>query len=119
MSSLSSFQRVRTSLKAQRRFSVGIRLIISLILIFFSVFPILWMISASLNPTGSLATQTLIPENAGLDNYRELLNSEEFPFWVWLWNSVKIASIRASGANGSPLRIPTASSIPSMKRWPG
>jgi ABC-type maltose transport system permease subunit len=68
-------------------------MLISLLLIFFSIFPILWMISASLNPTGSLATQTLIPENAGLDNYRELLNSEEFPFWIWLGNSVKIASI--------------------------
>ena len=93
MSSLSPVRRVRSSLKAQRRFSVGIRLVISLFLIIFSVFPILWMISASLNPTGSLATQTLIPENAGLDNYRELLNSEEFPFWIWLGNSIKIASI--------------------------
>ena len=93
MSSLSSVQRVRTSLKAQRRFSVGIRSIISLFLIFFSVFPILWMISASFNPTGSLATQTLIPEKAGLDNYRELLNSGEFPFWIWFGNSIKIASI--------------------------
>ena len=93
MSKLPSVRGVRSSLKAQRRFSVGIRLVVSLFLIIFSVFPILWMISASLNPTGSLATQTLIPANAGLDNYRELLNSEEFPFWIWLWNSVKIASI--------------------------
>lgn len=93
MSNLSTSRRIRTSYKAQRRFSVGIRMIISLILIAFSVFPILWMISASLNPTGSLATQTLIPENAGLDNYRELLNSTEFPFWRWFGNSIKIASI--------------------------
>jgi len=93
MSNLSTTQRIRTSYKTQRRFSVGIRMIVSLILIAFSVFPILWMISASLNPTGSLATQTLIPENAGLDNYRELLNSTEFPFWRWFGNSIKIASI--------------------------
>lgn len=93
MSNLSPTKRISTSYKAQRRFSVGIRMIISLILIVFSVFPILWMISASLNPTGSLATQTLIPENANLDNYRELLTSTEFPFWRWFWNSIKIASI--------------------------
>jgi arabinogalactan oligomer/maltooligosaccharide transport system permease protein len=93
MSSLPTIQRLRTSIKVQRSFSIGIRLVISLILILFSVFPILWMISASFNPTGSLATQTLIPENAGLDNYRELLNSTEFPFWVWFGNSIKIASI--------------------------
>jgi len=93
MSNLSTTQRIRTSYKTQRRLNVGIRMIVSLILIAFSVFPILWMISASLNPTGSLATQTLIPENAGLDNYRELLNSTEFPFWRWFGNSIKIASI--------------------------
>jgi arabinogalactan oligomer/maltooligosaccharide transport system permease protein len=51
------------------------------------------VISASLNPTGSLATQTLIPANPGLDNYRVLLTSGEFPFWTWFGNSLKIALI--------------------------
>jgi arabinogalactan oligomer/maltooligosaccharide transport system permease protein len=93
MSSMTSVQRLRTSAKAQRRFSIGIRLIIAALLIFFSVFPVIWMASASINPTGTLATQTLIPKNAGLGNYRELLASIEFPFWTWLGNSIKIASI--------------------------
>ena len=93
MSNSSSIKHLRASARAQRRVSIGIRLIIAVILIIFSVFPVIWMISASLNPTGSLATQTLIPRNAGLDNYRELLNSNEFPFWLWFWNSIKIASI--------------------------
>ena len=93
MSNPLSPQRLRTSMTAQRRIGIGLRLIIAVILIVFSVFPVIWMISASLNPTGSLATQTLIPNNAGFDNYRKLLNSTEFPFWRWLGNSIKIASI--------------------------
>jgi len=93
MSNLATIQRFRVSIKAQRIFSIGIRLIIALILIVFSIFPVLWMLSASLNPTGSLATQTLIPRNAGIDNYKELLTSTEFPFWRWFWNSIKIATI--------------------------
>jgi arabinogalactan oligomer/maltooligosaccharide transport system permease protein len=93
MSNLTSIQRFRTSARAQRRFSIGIRLIIAAILIVFSVFPVLWMLSASFNPTGSLATQTLIPKNAGLGNYRELLDSVQFPFWTWFGNSFKISSI--------------------------
>lgn len=93
MSSLASLRELRSSARAQRRFSIGVRLIIAAILIVFSVFPILWVLSASFNPTGSLATQTLIPENAGVGNYRELLNSREFPFWRWFGNSIKIASI--------------------------
>jgi ABC-type maltose transport system permease subunit len=93
MSSLTAIRGFRSSARAQRRFGIGLRLVIAVILVFFSVFPIVWMISASLNPTGTLASQTLIPRNAGFGNYRELLQSTEFPFWRWLGNSIKIASI--------------------------
>lgn len=82
-----------SSLRTRRRVSIGIRLVIALFMIFFSVFPILWVISASFNPTGSLATQTLIPSNFGLGNYRALTLSGDFPFWRWFFNSIKIASI--------------------------
>ncbi len=93
MSSLSRIQQLRASVKVQRRIGIGLRLVVAGILIIFSVFPILWMISASINPTDTLATQTLIPKNAGLGNYINLLRSTEFPFWRWFWNSIKIASI--------------------------
>jgi arabinogalactan oligomer/maltooligosaccharide transport system permease protein len=93
MSSSSSLQRLRTSASFQRQISIGLRLIVAVFLIIFSVFPILWVISASLNPTGSLATQRFIPPNLGWGNYRTLLTSGEFPFWTWLGNSIKIASI--------------------------
>jgi ABC-type maltose transport system permease subunit len=91
MSSSTSGQRFRTSAKARRIFSTGIRLIIAAVLIIFSIFPVLWVISASLNPTGSLATQKLIPEHPGLENYRILM--ETIPFWKWFGNSIKIAGI--------------------------
>jgi ABC-type maltose transport system permease subunit len=93
MSSISSVQRLRTSARAQHSAGVIFRLIIAVFLIIFAVFPIVWAISASFNPTGSLATQTLIPENPGLDNYRELLTMDQFPFWTWFFNSIKIATI--------------------------
>jgi ABC-type maltose transport system permease subunit len=86
-------QKLRTSARAQSIFSTSIRLVVALILIVFSIFPVLWMLSASLNPVDTLATQTLIPRNAGFDNYEELFDSTEFPFWRWMGNSLKIASI--------------------------
>lgn len=88
-----SIQQLRTSASMQRKIGIGLRLIVALILIIFSIFPILWVVSASINPTGSLATQKLIPSNPGFDNYRILLSSGEFPFWRWFGNSIKIASI--------------------------
>lgn len=98
MSSLIAAQRFRASATRRRRFGIAVRLVVAVFLIIFSVFPILWVISASLNPTGSLATQHLIPNNVGLGNYYTLLGSGEFPFWTWFWNSIKISVITSLGS---------------------
>ncbi|MFN2112458.1 MAG: sugar ABC transporter permease, partial [Anaerolineales bacterium] len=95
---MSRYQELRSSQKFQHRFSIAWRLVVALFLIIFSVFPILWVISASFNPTGSLATQKLIPEQFSLVNYRTLLTSGEWPYWRWFANSFKIASISAVGS---------------------
>ena len=100
MSSLSqTYQNIRTSQKFQKRFSVAIRLVVAVFLIAFAVFPVLWMISASFDNSNSLATQHLIPENAGIKNFQRLFNQDpdfmfsDLNFWVWMWNSVKISGI--------------------------
>ncbi len=93
MSNVTGIQRFTSSITFRRRFSLIARLIIAVILIAFSIFPVLWIISASLNPASSLATQKLIPDNWGLGNFDTLLNSDIFPFWTWWWNSIKIATI--------------------------
>ncbi len=77
----------------QRRFSLTMKLIVSLILIFFSIFPVLWILSASVNPVSTLAGAKLIPDNWGFDNFDKLFSGEVFPFWTVWWNSIKIASI--------------------------
>lgn len=73
------------------------RYAIALILIFFALFPVVWIVSASFNPSDTLGTQTLIPDNASLENYEKLLTDNEFsrnfPFTKWLLNSLKISTI--------------------------
>lgn len=87
------------SMKAQRKWSVAIRLIVAVLLIAFAIFPVLWMISASFDNSNSLATQSLIPTYAGISNYLRLFNKDpnfsygEIKYWLWLWNSIKISSI--------------------------
>jgi ABC-type maltose transport system permease subunit len=66
---------------------------VAIILIAFAIFPVLWILSTSLNPSNTLATASLIPKNVGLDNYRTLFNTPETPFGIWIWNSIKISSI--------------------------
>lgn len=95
MSSAVGVKSWRSSSRAQRRVGIGLRLVVAVFLIIFSIFPVLWVISASLNPTGTLATQTLIPKNPGFGNYRTLLTLDQFPFWTWFLNSIKVAGITA------------------------
>jgi len=80
-----------SSASQSRRISKIIRFIIAIVMIFFSLFPVAWAVSASLSPSGNLASQTLIPANAGLDNYRELFSSPTLSYGTWLWNSLKVA----------------------------
>jgi arabinogalactan oligomer / maltooligosaccharide transport system permease protein len=81
------------SYRFQRAVSMGSRYAIAVILIIFAVLPVIWVISASLNPAKSLAGGTLFPKNPGFTNYMQLLNNEFFPYPKWLLNSLKISSI--------------------------
>jgi ABC-type maltose transport system permease subunit len=100
MSNLSqTYQNLRTSRKFQKRFSVVVRLIIALFLIFFAIFPVLWIISASFSGTQSLSTQTLIPEKISTVNYQRLFGLDpnykfgDLIYQKWVFNSVKVAGI--------------------------
>lgn len=100
MSNISqTYQNLRTSRKFQKRFSVVVRLIIALFLIFFAIFPVLWIISASFSGTQSLSTQTLIPEKISMVNYQRLFGLDpnykfgDLIYQKWVFNSVKVASI--------------------------
>ncbi|MBG0787434.1 MAG: sugar ABC transporter permease [Anaerolineaceae bacterium] len=75
----------------KKRIGLILRWILAVFLIAFSIFPVIWIISAAFNPVNDLATQQLIPENAGFDNFVALVNTDIFPFFAWLWNSIKIS----------------------------
>ncbi|MFZ6030401.1 MAG: sugar ABC transporter permease [Chloroflexota bacterium] len=93
------FQNPFQSQRFMKRFSVAVRLLIAVLLIAFAIFPVLWIISASLDNSNSLATQQLIPANAGFANYRRLFNQDpnfrfgELNYWNWLFNSIKVSGI--------------------------
>lgn len=83
------------NLTRRQRVNLGhlARWFLALFLMLFAVFPVIWVISASINPSNTLASAQLIPNNFGWDNYRLLFESPEFPFARWIWNSIKISTI--------------------------
>ena len=54
---------------------VGWRHLVGIAALFFALFPVLFIISSSLNPAGTLSGSGLLPTNISLINYRELLNA--------------------------------------------
>ncbi|UCG40476.1 MAG: sugar ABC transporter permease [Acidimicrobiia bacterium] len=79
------------------RRSVTLRHIGLWIGIFFALYPVVWIISASVNPVDNLAASRLIPEGLTLDNYRGLFDDPLVPFRDWLINSWKISLAGAIG----------------------
>ncbi|MBP8947674.1 MAG: sugar ABC transporter permease [Candidatus Promineofilum sp.] len=87
-----SLQSLRQSQKARFRITLAVKYLIAAIVLIYSLFPIIWTISASFSPTGSISGQSLIPDPPTLRNYERILAQD---FWLWMWNSFKISSISA------------------------
>jgi arabinogalactan oligomer/maltooligosaccharide transport system permease protein len=81
------------SIRRQRTVQLILRLGVVLLAVLFAIFPIIWIISAAFNPSSSMASQHLIPPNVSTANFDELLNDPLHPFFLWIWNSVKVSSI--------------------------
>jgi arabinogalactan oligomer/maltooligosaccharide transport system permease protein len=76
---------------------VGWRHLVGLVGVLFALFPVVWMVSASINPIDTLSGGQLIPDGITLDNYRAIFdNPAESPFMTWLWNSYYISFIVAT-----------------------
>lgn len=74
------------------------RIVIISLALFFALFPVVWIISASFNTTGRMVNQRLIPENVDslsqlLTNYDKLFSDPQVLFLRWTFNSVMIAGI--------------------------
>ena len=82
-----------SSIKRSRTIGLVWRWALAVVLIIFSVFPLLWIISASINPVNDLANQKLIPNNWSFDNFRQLVSNPIFPFFTWLKNSLIVSTI--------------------------
>lgn len=74
---------------------VGWRHLVGVLAVGFTLFPILYVISASVNVAENLQTSRLFPRGVSLESYRKLFNNPLAPYGWWLWNSFKISTVSA------------------------
>lgn len=75
----------------------GWRHIVGLIMLVFAGFPILYIISASLRPGGTLVTANELFSQVSLGAYVELFNRPQQPYAAWLTNSLVIGLASSAG----------------------
>ena len=93
-----SAARARSAAVAKRRapFSkwfadVGWRHLVGILALAFSLFPVVFIISSSLNAAGTLNSSGLVPSEFSTINYRDLLNGTDAPFLDWMANTLFVA----------------------------
>ncbi|MEV8510537.1 sugar ABC transporter permease [Actinoplanes sp. NPDC051475] len=75
---------------------VGWRHAVAVLALIFSLFPIVFVVSAALNPLGTLSSTSVLPTGASLDNVTRLLTETRFP--RWFLNSVLVAGVSAAAS---------------------
>jgi arabinogalactan oligomer / maltooligosaccharide transport system permease protein len=76
--------------------STGWRHLVGLAAVAFALFPVAWIVSAAVNPTGSISGQVFLPAEPTLANFRVLLGGD-VAFLAWFRNTMVIAGATAAG----------------------
>ena len=91
----------RAVAKRRRTFRVwfrrsGSRHLFAVLAAIFSLYPVIWVISAAFATSSTLGRARLIPRSVTLENFSEVFNNDVSPVDRWLWNSFYIGLIAAS-----------------------
>jgi arabinogalactan oligomer/maltooligosaccharide transport system permease protein len=73
--------------------STGWRHVIAVIVSIFAVFPILYVVSASLNPHGTLTGTNQLFAAIGFDSYVRILTDPQIPYPMWFFNTLLVATV--------------------------
>jgi arabinogalactan oligomer/maltooligosaccharide transport system permease protein len=77
---------------------VGWKHVVAWCVIVYAVFPLVYVLSGSLNPSGTLTGSNQLFQNVGFDNYVRLFQDPFRPYANWFVNTLVIASATAIGA---------------------
>ncbi|MBT2483359.1 MULTISPECIES: sugar ABC transporter permease [unclassified Microbacterium] len=71
----------------------GWRHVVAIIVSAFALFPLLYVVSASLNPQGTLTGSNRLFSAVGIDSYVRILSDPQNPYGLWFLNTLVVAVI--------------------------
>jgi ABC-type maltose transport system permease subunit len=81
--------------RARRRVSIGLKLLVALATAAYALVPVAFVISAALNPLNTISGATLIPSRVTIEHFQTILTSPTHPWLLWIFNSYVVASLSA------------------------
>ena len=96
----------RVKMGAPRWFKeIGWRHLVGVIAVIWALFLVSYLVSASLNPLGTLASTELVPTRFSLDNYTRLIEGERGPFTRWFTNTLAVCGAVCARPRAPPFRV--------------
>jgi arabinogalactan oligomer/maltooligosaccharide transport system permease protein len=75
--------------------ATGWRHVVGVVVVLFAVFPLLFVLSASLDPNGTLTGSNALFSEIGFDSYARILTDPVFPYPTWYANTIIIGLFTA------------------------
>ena len=72
---------------------VGWRHLVAVVACLWALFPVSYIVSASLNPLGNVVSTTMIPETFDLRHYQALFSTPSIPYARWYLNTVLVCVV--------------------------
>ena len=76
---------------------IGWRHVVGVAAVLFAVFPVLYIVSAALNPLGTVVSTSLIPRSVSLVHFQALFTDPARPFPRWFGNTLVVCVVVVSG----------------------
>jgi arabinogalactan oligomer/maltooligosaccharide transport system permease protein len=77
--------------------ATGWRHLVGVVTVLFAIFPLVYVLSASLNPSGTLVGSNQLFRTIDLGNYVELFQRPSQPYAAWFGNTLVIGIVSAAG----------------------
>ena len=71
----------------------GWRHVVAIVISIFAIFPLLYVLSASLNPQGTLTGSNQLFSAIGIDSYVRILTDPQIPYPMWFLNTIVVATV--------------------------
>ena len=82
-------------MRARRRISVAFKIAISIAVAIYALVPIIFVITAALNPLNTVSGASLIPTTITFEHFARLFNDPIHPWPLWIFNSVLVSGVTA------------------------